>query len=376
MINVQTLSESELSATIPFEAIRLLHVEMGHQCNYRCTFCYQVDFSSKQNMREVIWKERLRKVYEVVRHVELQGGEPTIMKNCIGLRDLLLERYPHVTLGVTTNAFRLDESWIAAMVSRGRDLNVSVNAATPETYQNLMVHGNWDKVMDNLGRLMERRAAVPDSHLELVLSFVIVKANVFEIADFLRLCVRLGAREARFLTDRFLSPAEPDTARVLETIDQARAFLKDHPGLRVTGLESFEQMYLACHQLEAAHPERMARCVEQRSKVLCRVPWYEVYVTHNGKVYVCCMTFKKIGDLNRRPIEDIWNGPGARSFRKALLRGDYCCCSPTCLSNPKPSYGMMQTMRKFANYVGDQPDLVFKKAVNKVKKILSGEGRA
>lgn len=90
---------------------------MGFSCNYRCSFCYQPCHAGNE-MPEMIWESRLLNLYDTVEEIVLQGGEPTILSNCIELRDMLLNYARIPKFSLVTNGSRLDDSWQQVMAQR------------------------------------------------------------------------------------------------------------------------------------------------------------------------------------------------------------------------------------------------------------------
>lgn len=371
MIEYVSKPENELTEEVPLSDVSHLHIEMGYQCNYRCTFCYQVDFSAKQNMEETIWRDRLRALYPTLKTVHLQGGEPTIMKNCIGMRDLLTSEYPHIKLGITTNGLKFDEKWTEAMIKHGHLVQVSLNAATKKVYDRTMKFGNYDAVMGNLRHFLDEKKRNNRDDLTFQVSSVIVPENVCELADFIDFAADLGANEVKFFTDQVLSPVSDDTDATLKEIEKAYEATRRHPQMKVSGVESFEELYRTRHNLMKKDPEAAKRCKCSRAQDLCQLPWQHIYVKHKGEVTFCCMTWRNVGNLHEQSIEEIWNDAKARQFRRAMMKDNFGFCSPSCLSNRKPDWSLLWSARKFAFTVAEDPDLVMKKAKNKISKFFT-----
>jgi radical SAM protein with 4Fe4S-binding SPASM domain len=60
-------------------------------------------------------------------------------------------------------------------------------------------------------------------------------------------------------------------------------------------------------------------------KPRCSFPWSSVTVLADGSVVPCCFDYDGkcvLGDLNREPLESIWNGSRYRAFRKEHTSGD------------------------------------------------------
>lgn len=72
---------------------------------------------------------------------------------------------------------------------------------------------------------------------------------------------------------------------------------------------------------------------DRDNKSFCMMPWVHLHVTQAGMVSPCCMARDNwndqlaLGNIREQTIEEIWNGPAIREFRKKLLRGepDYRC---------------------------------------------------
>ena len=55
---------------------------------------------------------------------------------------------------------------------------------------------------------------------------------------------------------------------------------------------------------------------------ICAVPWVHLNFEPNGKVVPCCLTSHHdyfAGDLNKQPIEEIWNSDNMKKLRKQMM---------------------------------------------------------
>ena len=136
----------------PLSSVEQLHIEMGYPCNVRCIMCFQENFSQK--MDSMIWKSALLPVYPHVSRVLVQGGEPTVMKDCKELISLVLSHNPSARFGVMTNGLLFGDYWRETFVDHGYEVNFSLNAASQVTHELINVNSRYSKVMDNLNRLI------------------------------------------------------------------------------------------------------------------------------------------------------------------------------------------------------------------------------
>lgn len=70
--------------------------------------------------------------------------------------------------------------------------------------------------------------------------------------------------------------------------------------------------------------------INEDKKYFCTAPWVHMHTWPDGKVFPCCNCniVKNFGNLNEKPLLDIWNSEEVIQFRKDLLnnvpRPDYC----------------------------------------------------
>jgi len=307
--------------------VERLHLIMGVHCNVRCVMCYQTSFSRDLAMPEVIYAEHLRPLYPHVKTVKLQGGEPTVMRNCKQFC-LLAREYPQLKVAITTNGINLNDFWLETLVKQGRYVNISLNAAHPESYGKIVKHGNFAKAVNNIKRLV---AANQGGGLAIAMSMVIIPANVRDIADFLRLGRELGVEEINFGFDPLFSLRNlPPQAELHAILDDAFALLAQG-GVRSEGLDIYARRvgYTRPAQGQAAPRGR------------CPLPFNNVVVDEQGDVRVCCNTWVTVGNTYRQGIGEILEGRRIRRFQDLVKRDNYQWCDPRCPDNPRPQRSAM-----------------------------------
>lgn len=351
----------------PLESVEQLHIEMGYPCNVRCIMCFQKNFTQKTDSR--VWKTTLLPVYPHVSRVLIQGGEPTVIKESGELIALILSLNPSVKFGIMTNGLLFNEYWRETFVDHGYEVNFSLNGASQFTHEKINVNSKYDKVMDNLTRLIELRSTRANS-LTIFLSFVIIPENVHEIADFVELANRLGVN-ARFFYDATRMPAAADSEKVEKEIARSIEALRAYEDkIFVEGLAAFYRHYCRNHRIE----NRLSH-EKEAAPPRCMAPWKGLYVDRLGQVAFCCMSNMTLGNLNQSTIHEIWNGHRAQVFRKRIRADDYRYCQASCILNTKPSYAVDYVKadyyaRKFIAEFRSSPKLACHKAVRKVRQFL------
>ena len=121
------------------------------------------------------------------------GGEPMISPHFLDY-----VRRAHAAgleVHVMTNGTRIRSDEAAETLARcAASLEISIDAARPQTYERIRRGSKWTSLMTNLERLgRQRRALSPEDRAHLTLCFVLMKSNVEEFPEFVELAARVGA---------------------------------------------------------------------------------------------------------------------------------------------------------------------------------------
>ncbi len=336
------------------DGLERLHLIMGLQCNAGCIMCYQTEHGAEGNMPPALYAERLASAYPRVRTVKLQGGEPTIMRNCRELA-AILRAFPRVGIALSTNGINLDTFWQETLLTHGEKVDVSLNAASEGAYRNIVLRGNYRRVFENVRALA---AARQGKRPALAISLVILKENLFELHDFVDLGNALGVDAVKFAVDPILSfsglPRRDEVLAEIGRVEEACRRSK----IPVHGFESFGRRFGTSEKAAVARPQR------------CRLPFGNLVVAANGEVRACVMTWQLLGNLYETPLEGIWNGPAARRLRAKVGSGDHSLCEPYCPENANPS--RLALARKYVSYIRRDPVYFVRKAHQKVRLLLRG----
>ncbi len=341
----------------PYEGLHRLHLIMGVQCNVRCTMCYQTDFSPKFNMPPQLYEEKLGEAYKHVTSVKLQGGEPTVMKNC---RDaaVLLRAHEQVKLTVITNGVFVDDFWHATFVEQGGNVSVSINAATEAAYDKIVVHGDYPRVIKNLERLLAARKGKTPS---VGVTAVILKENFHELHEIIDLVSAMGLDYVEFLVDPILSFAGlPGRDAIRSEMERCRDSIARSKA-KVIGLDDFGKKF--------ALPLLMGGPVSPK-KPMCGAPFDNLVIDWNGDVRVCCNTWVRAGNLYQSSLAEILHGRSMHSvqdFQGKMKDGDYGWCSPSCSDNAAPTKRSLA--HKYVYELASDPKNFVDKVKQKVKQL-------
>lgn len=338
-----------------FGGLSRLHLIMGVQCNVRCTMCYQTDFSPKFNMPPELYKEKLKEAYAHVTSVKLQGGEPTIMKNCKEAA-ILLREHPKAKLTVITNGVLIDDFWHETIVNQGGHLAVSINAATNKAYEKIVIAGEYGRVIKNLERVLAARKGKTPS---VVVSAVMLKENFSETAALIELAGKMGIDGVEFMVDPIVTFAGlPGRSEILAEMERCVTAKAKYPDLAVTGLDDFGDKF--------AFPIRFAG-PKAAKKAMCGAPFHNVVVDWDGTVRICCNTWVKVGNLYEKPLEQILQDRMVQRFQAKMKADDYVWCSPNCPDNASPT--KLSLAHKYIYEARQDPKQFMRKVEQKFKQV-------
>jgi molybdenum cofactor biosynthesis enzyme MoaA len=122
--------------------------------------------------------------------VSFLGGEPLLQKEVQRVCDRLIELGLEPGVFVTTNG-TVFNAWVERMLSQlPVNLAISLDAASPRTFERVRAGARWDVVRRNLDRFVERIAKARGS---VRLNFCVMRATWMELPGFLSLAAALPA---------------------------------------------------------------------------------------------------------------------------------------------------------------------------------------
>ena len=294
-------------------------IEPTVKCDLDCTFCQSRELRKARPAMHMPFEhfERIIKELDFLVSVGLVGmGEPTLHPEFFRMVELA------DSLGIATNTVtncnRHSDQTARRLVSVGlKKIAVSIDGASPQTYQQTRIGGDFRRTIANLERLVRLRGSARLPRIEV--QMVALESNYDEIPELVRLCARIGVdslmiqgRPTDWGKDRYVGKTVGVAAR--------------------TAGQRYEQRLREAIALGA---ELGLECDDHRSLYdrdhTCPKPWRDVYVSTTGEVVPCCTIADPrvvcLGNLLEQSFREIWNGPRYVRFREALMsdRIPRCC---------------------------------------------------
>ncbi len=214
-----------------------------------------------------------------------------------------------------------------ALVETGLDwLDLSLDAATPETYATIRGRPCFEQVLARVRQILRARQAQGRQRPAVRLQLVIQQANQHEIVDLIRLAARLGVdgvdyrllhlgathRSPAELVDRLDWPAVGCSLRQADHLARALGVSSNAASFTPAVLERQRRLY----QGGRSTPEHVRRCP---------VPWYSTLVAADGGVYGCCVLRLHgdglLGNVYQDDLLAIWNSAAYQDFRRRMRTG-------------------------------------------------------
>jgi radical SAM protein with 4Fe4S-binding SPASM domain len=301
-----------------------VHVQIEHTtfCNLRCPQCPREEYlaGSPKHMKFDDYKKIVTLLSP--RAITLNGlGEGLSHPDVFSMIAYAKER--GISINTTTNATALPKGYLENLFVCGLDLlNISVDAATPDTYRTVRGCDAFSRVLGAVkaitGLKKERGVSTP----EIRLCFVIQSANVGEMPLFYQLARELDADSILFQVFSQFTDRSKDCldgfdlnafeANMVEVRNHERRFRRPS-----TNLDNLER------KLAAINEHYLRRPVPGLRK--CIMPWISLYVSVEGDVRPCCSFSSarySLGNIfDARPVLEMYNSKKYQSFRKALRKG-------------------------------------------------------
>lgn len=307
----------------------VVQIPTGSRCNLHCLCCTERSaatagcYSDKSLDDFLPLAEGL--AYAFV--VQLWGwGEPFLNPHYPEIFDFVDRTCPAVEINVSSNGTLFDDFWQDKLLRHGNfSINFSLNAATRATYRAVTGRDLFPRVLGNLKRFARRRREVGELFKAYAtLSFVTIVPNYREIPAFVDLGAALSIQHVQFM-DLLHIQADHPALSVAGRADEVRALFaaaRERGKERGIGVGSFlpyaAQDYLAIPCEAPAPLTGEGWPVAGEPTHPCFAPWRQILIGGDGTVTTCCRSGTVQGNLVEQSLEEVWNGPMFRQFRRTV----------------------------------------------------------
>lgn len=210
-----------------------------------------------------------------------------------------------VLLDLTTNGTLLTDERIGWIRPIARDVKVSFDGATRETFERLRLGASFAEVCANVRRLADRLREAP-ARPTIALQMTLMRSNYRELPALVRLASELGAVRVKAYHLFSFSPAMDDESLMHD--------LGAWPAVLAEALREGERLGV---ELQCAEPEGTGETSLARGT--CHLPWHEAWIDIDGSVLPChSHGGDSAGNVLDAPFAAAWNGLLYRRIRRAF----------------------------------------------------------
>lgn len=168
---------------------RWMRFAVSYKCNFKCYHCYQKDYRNNNIELGDHFLEDVKKYVSDYQYLFLFGGEPTILpqfKQILNFSKI----NPFLRLGSVTNATFIDNCYDEIKNLNWAFFDVSLDAASENTFKILRNPYLWNKVISNIHLLTK---LAKEKKFIVNISMTLNSVNCHEIYRFVELCFELNA---------------------------------------------------------------------------------------------------------------------------------------------------------------------------------------
>ena len=290
-----------------------LEIELTNRCNLACVQCLRSRGLRPYALGDITFDNYVR-ILDQFPHVvslTLNGfGEPLLHPDFVRIVAHTRAVRPWCKIGIYDNGMLLDETKVEGVIGSGlTEINVSIDAADPDTYRRVRRGGTLSVVHDNLRRLVRRRRERQSRFPLVGVNFVMLNDNEGELVPFIEQAADIGVDFVNCITMAtydwgFANRRSP--ANYVRELRLAAARLAEL-GVRCRSFPSEDMSW--------ADPARPFDC---------SFFWGdELRITYAGDVTLgCCTPFRETytyGNVLETPFAEIWNNQRFQDNRRLAL---------------------------------------------------------
>jgi radical SAM protein with 4Fe4S-binding SPASM domain len=293
-------------------------------CPYSCAMCPE-HYTKPQNISE----DLLRKIEPYFNNLKVLGihggGEPLLGNIGYFVEQSIKHSF---VLHMNTTGFFLSKKISDMLLKTKLSIKFSIHAGKPDTYRKIMGQ-DFEKVLENIAYLVKKDRE-ENKNSDFGFSFIVMKENIDEIEDFLKIAHKSGVENVRFMrlkpNQQILQGVKmPDREFEFNYYEQSnskvkRIFLKRLPYYKKLAGELGIRIGTGSMELAARYFQFPFR----RRRGICKAPWIgQLQIQQDGSVRPCCHLGYSLGNLNNSTLEEIWNSEDMQRIRTSFQNGRF-----------------------------------------------------
>lgn len=287
----------------------MLQIEVTNRCNMNCIMCSRSSTEMTLGDMSPALIDRCVELSAHTQETALFGyGEPLMSKAFF----TLLERLQSARVGFFTNGLLLNDAMLTKVLNTSASplsyIVVSMDGATPETYEGIRHGSKFSVIWDNIRNAVARRDREGRKHI-IRLEFVAMTRNIHELPALVKLAADAGV----------------DGVKVSHLVVWEEALRKES---LLEAPEKCERYFLEAAEVAAGRGIYLdlPKLLSRDSKAdpdnpfpPCHAPWHYAMISFDGDVRACCFAPEfTMGNILKEPFKDIWTSKRYKALRAAL----------------------------------------------------------
>ncbi len=254
-----------------------ISLELVNKCNLNCVMCYKEHHAKPRNELSL---EVLKKIMQECKENNMPSVILGLAAETLMYKDInevldIIRAAGTMDLFFGTNGVMLNEEIIKKIIdNKVSRVEISLDAATPETYQKVRGHDKLDKIEKNIEMLLEYKKKHNTPLPIIRLCFVIMDINRHETQQFIN---KWKDKVDYIDFQRCLDFSKIDTPAEIQN--------------------------------------------EKISNAFCAQPFYSLNIWANGDVSPCCTFYGEklvIGNVHKQSLKSIWEGTRMKEIREQI----------------------------------------------------------
>ena len=277
-------------------------IEPCNHCNLRCPLCPTGQQLSVDRgvMRKETFALIIDQLHRFVRHINLfYLGEPLLCKNLPWM--IQYARNHKIKVSVSTNLNVFNEKICDDLINTGLDyLIVSLDGVSQNTYATYRIGGNYDRVLNNIRLLANRKRELGSAYPRIFIQFVVFKHNESEVSKIKEVASSLGVeiffRQGALGGKGYSPPVTKDREEAKKWLTQDKKYQLEYDYFS-------EKPYL------------------RNGK--CNYLWSVATINWDGSVFPCCWIYEQkhsFGNILHQEFKEIWNNDRFRTSRRLFSK--------------------------------------------------------
>jgi radical SAM protein with 4Fe4S-binding SPASM domain len=276
-----------------------LLVQTQSFCNGRCSICPYPTVSKRLAQGRMEWSLFQKIVDEATSEPLLSAivfelhNEPLLDERIFDWVKYIKSRGASKNVALITNGELLDRFSSEDIVQSNLDtLIVSLNAYSREMYESINTGLDYDRVMNNVSRLLSDQSTRQKTRL----GFVVTEQNEDEVY-----------KATKYWKKQRVKTRVSGATNRAGSLDNYERFRPKTDYYHSSGLETVWRRLMT----------------GVRHVVGCHVPFYEMSILFNGDVLICSEDWNRttvVGNVTTQSLREIWDSKKINEIRRLLLR--------------------------------------------------------